>query len=176
MSIFDDLCKLYWEEREKDIEYIRNAAYSAQQFTDSFQKYIDAPEPVDSYDGQKELRYVEVVYVDNEWNEIGRNYRDINNLYVDRNGFLRFDILVTLEKAKNVQPKINIVIHCGIRPLPFKEGEYKIFINDPGDSEIYKEFEWTANSPAHLGPEQYIVDMIVKTLTHSPRTAVPLQS
>lgn len=170
MSLFEELCKKYSDKRERDFDFARQAGGRAAQLAASFQEYINAPKDSfllkDDSGREREYHYVEMAYVDIDWNETSRNFRSLNDMCFDLNGFLRFYLLVMLDHGKNSYPKMTYKIHCGIRPIDEKQS--KVFVGRPDEKDMYKEFIWTIGEAVKSGPEQYIVDLLVRFLEQEP--------
>lgn len=168
MTLFEDLCKKYDDKHKRDIEFMRSAGIGAAQFASSFQQYINAPDTYHAQDdrgSELEYRYIDVVLVDSNWNEISRNYRSIKDMCFNQNCFLLFYLMVTLEMGPDTYPKKIYRFPCGIKPIP--DSQYCVFIGRPGD-DMYKEFAWSNGKVLASGPEQYIIDLLVDSLDHQP--------
>lgn len=178
MSLFEDLCKKYSDKRERDIDFARKSGSCAAKFAASFQEYINAPTDTFSLNADsgrgRESQYVEMAYVDINWKETSRNFHSLNDMCFDLNGFLRFYLLLTLDHGRNSYPKMTYEFHCGIRPI--NEKQCKVFIGRPEDKDIYKEFIWTIGESVKSGPEQYVVDLLVRFLDREPFLDSPISA
>lgn len=176
ITIFEQLCKKYSAKREREIDFARLAGQGAIQFASNVQRYFGIPDQyfyVRDESGQETGRkYIDISLASEDWKETSRNFHSLKDMFFDKNGFLRFYLIIALEEEENSKIKLFYHIHCGIRPI--SKTESKIFVGSPDENSTSKEFIWTNGKITGDGPEQYVLDTIISFLDKEPFLDIPL--
>ena len=167
MSLFQQLCESMQEAEKRQYAFFDAARRMSFHFAESLREHIDAPRewatPTDAEKPDpKTGPYITPIPVDEHWNEVQREGHPFASMYINKDKFFLFHLMVMLERGEKIFPKSVYKFKCGVRPQANDSCLLFVAHAHGGDQQI-KEFPCDKDS-GFIEPAKYVVQLLRQLL------------